>query len=93
MNTIADQAIEYHKTFATGALRLTMLLHGCKFEIETGMKMTRGPKCSTRIKKEFGLKGNPRAVYFGFLGLLVQHGIVTLKGEPEETKTEEAPTT
>lgn len=90
MNTIADQAIEKHKTFPTGAIRLTTLLTGMKFEIETGMKLTRGPLCSSRVKKEFGLKGNARTVYFAFLGLLVQHGIVTLGAA---TTTDETPAT
>jgi hypothetical protein len=47
-----------------------------KFEIETGMKLTRGPKCSSRVKKEFGLKGNAEKVYYQFLALLVKHKIV-----------------
>lgn len=84
MNTIADQAIEKHKTFATGAIRLTTLLSGMKFEIETGMKLTRGPKCSSRVKKEFGLKGNAVSVYYQFLDLLVRHEIVLVAPEAKE---------
>lgn len=76
INTLATQAIEHHKSFPTGSLRLLMLLKGMKFEIETGMKLTRGPKCSSRVKKEFGLKGNAEKVYYQFLALLVEHKIV-----------------
>jgi hypothetical protein len=76
INTVADAAIEHHKTFNTGPMRLLMLLKGMKFEIETGMKLTRGPKCSSRVKKEFGLKGNAEKVYYQFLALLVKHKIV-----------------
>lgn len=90
MNTIADQAVEHHKTFNTGPLRLTTLLTGMKFEIETGMKVTRGPKCVSRVKKEFGLKGNASSVYFQFLALLVRHGIVVIKPEPTTEETQSA---
>lgn len=78
INTIATAAIEHHKTFPTGMLRLSMLLRGMKFEIETGMKLTRGPKCSSRVKKEFGLKGNAQNVYYQFLQLLIDHGCIEL---------------
>lgn len=81
MNTIADAAIAHHKSFPTGITRLTMLLTGMKFEIETGMKLTRGPKCSSRVKKEFGLKGNARNVYFQYLQILIDAGVVILKDD------------
>lgn len=83
INTIAAAAIGQHKTFPTGMLRLGMLLKGMKFEIETGMKLTRGPKCSSRVKKEFGLKGNAENVYYQFLQLLIDHGCVEIKEEPK----------
>ncbi len=91
INTVADAAIAHHKTFATGPLRLTMLLRGMKFEIETGMKLTRGPKCSSRVKKEFALKGNAVSVYYQFLDLLVKAGLVEIADEPkaDEPKAEE----
>ena len=39
--------------------RLVTLLSGLRFEIQTGgMKITRGPSCYSRIKQEFGFKGN-----------------------------------
>lgn len=83
INTVADAAIAHHKTFATGPLRLVMLLKGIKFEIETGLKLTRGPKCSSRVKKEFALKGNAANVYHQFLAMLVKAEIVVLEDEPK----------
>jgi hypothetical protein len=91
MNTIADAAIAHHKSFPTGTLRLSMLLTGMKFEIETGMKLTRGPKCSSRVKKEFGLKGNAENVYYQYLQILIDAGVVVLKDD--EAKTEATPAT
>lgn len=83
INTVAAAAIEHHKTFNTGPLRLSMLLRGMKFEIETGMKLTRGPKCSHRVKKEFALKGNAESVYYQFLQLLIDAGMVEIKPDDE----------
>jgi len=83
INTIAAAAIGQHKTIPTGMLRLGMLLKGMKFEIETGMKLTRGPKCSSRVKKEFGLKGNAENVYYQFLQLLIDNGCVEIQEEPK----------
>lgn len=40
--------------------RFLALLTGLRFEVRCpGMRMTRGPKCSTIVKQTFGLKGNP----------------------------------
>jgi hypothetical protein len=77
MNTKADQAIEYHKSFNTGPIRLFMILSGLKLEIKIpGMRLTRkAPKCSTIIRKEFGLSGKPEKLYAQFLALLVKHEI------------------
>ncbi len=46
--------------------RMAALLSGLRFEIRTGMKLSRGPKCSTRIRREFGLKGSPQKLYEQF---------------------------
>ena len=43
---------------AVDFFRMHTLLQGMKFELKTGMKLTRGPSCFTRVKKEYGLKGN-----------------------------------
>lgn len=91
MHTKAVQQIEYHKTFETGPARLCMLLSGLKFEIETGMRLTnKTAKCSTILRREFGITGTRNNQYFGFLGLLVQAGIVSLKTEPKAEATEVA---
>lgn len=75
--TKADEQIEYHKTFPTGTTRLLVILRSFKFEIETGMRMSRKvPKCTSILRKEFGITGNPATQYYTFLGLLQKHGIV-----------------
>lgn len=91
MNTKADQHIEYHKSFNTGPVRLFMLLSGLKLEIKfPGMRMTRkAPKCSTILRKEFGLSGKPESLYQQFLALLVQHD-VPLPGEAHKATAGEA---
>jgi hypothetical protein len=77
MNTKADQHIAYHKTFATGETRLFMILSGLKLEINVpGMRLTaKAPKCSTILRKEFGLSGKPRKLFDQFLALLQKHEI------------------
>ena len=65
----------------TSMLQLHMLLNGLNFEIATGMKMSRGPKCSTMMRKRIGLKGNPEK--------LLQQGcdlFVELGGDPESVQ-------
>jgi hypothetical protein len=43
--------------------RLATLKAGLQFEVRTGgMKITRGPTCYARIKREFGFKGNRASV-------------------------------
>jgi hypothetical protein len=39
--------------------RMAALLTGLRFEIKTGMRIHRGPKCSTIIRRDYGLKGSP----------------------------------
>ena len=43
----------------TSLMQVYMIANGLNFEIATGMKMSRGPKCSTLARKRLGLKGNP----------------------------------
>ena len=87
MSNKADQHIEYHLTIPTGHIRLFMILSGLKLEIKfPGMRMTRkAPKCSTILRKEFGLSGKPENLYNQFLALLVQHN-VPLPGEYTTTE-------
>jgi hypothetical protein len=42
-----------------GLFRVMMILSGLSMEIRTGMKLTRGPKCSTIVRREYGFKGRP----------------------------------
>lgn len=79
-NTTAVQAIEYHKTFATGGTRLMMILIGLKLEIKIpGMRMTaKAPKCSTILRKEFGLSGKPPKLLADFEALLIAHGFMEM---------------
>jgi hypothetical protein len=85
MNTKADQTILYHLSFNTGPIRLFMILSGLKLEIKIpGMRLTRkAPKCSTILRKEFGLSGKPEKLYSQFLALLAKHN-VPLPGERHE---------
>lgn len=55
--------------------RLDEILTGLKLEIKfPGMRMTRkAPKCSTILRKEFGLSGKPEGLFFA---LLVKHDII-----------------
>ncbi len=47
--------------------RLLTLKSGMEFEVNCpGMKLTRGPSCFTRVKREYGFKGNKRKVYEQF---------------------------
>lgn len=72
----AIQQIEYHKTFATGKIRLAMILRGLQMEIKfPGARMTaKAPKCSTILRNEFGLSGKPPKLLTQFEDLLKQNG-------------------
>jgi hypothetical protein len=84
VNSKADEQIEYHKTFNTGPARLAMLLHGLKFEIETGMRLTRkAPKCTTILRKEFGITGKPVKQYYTFVALLQKHGVIEVVNQAD----------
>lgn len=91
MNTKADQTILHHLSFNTGPVRLFMILSGLKLEIKIpGMRMTRkAPKCSTILRREFGLSGKPESLYQQFLALLVKHN-VPLPGEQHTGNAGEA---
>lgn len=57
-------------------LRLCMIRRGLDFEIRTGMRMTnKAPKCSTILRKEFGLKGKPAKLLAQFEELLTAEGL------------------
>lgn len=44
------------------ALREFTIYRGLKFEISTGLKLTRGRSCYTIAKTEYGLRGNKAKV-------------------------------
>jgi len=48
--------VEQRLTIPTIGVRHHMLERGMQAEINFGMKMTRGPTCTARVKKELGLK-------------------------------------
>jgi len=48
--------VEQRRTIPTVGIRNSMLTQGMQTEINFGMKMTRGPTCTARVKKELGLK-------------------------------------
>ena len=84
-NTKAVQAIEHHITFPMGPMRLRTILMGINLEVKIpGMRMTRkAPKCSTILRKEFGLSGKPPALAVQFFDLLAKYGILD-NLEPED---------
>lgn len=57
---------------AVNFFRMTTLLQGMKFELKTGMRMTRGPSCFTRVKQEYGLKGNKQKLIDQFEKLVAE---------------------
>tara|TARA_R100001163_G_scaffold56556_1_gene44288 strand:- start:901 stop:1239 length:339 start_codon:yes stop_codon:yes gene_type:complete len=48
--------VEQGLTIPTIPMRWSMLQRGMFTEINHGMKLTRGPTCTARVKKELGLK-------------------------------------
>jgi hypothetical protein len=71
-------AINKHGEFATGGARLIMIRLGLRFEIRSpGMRLTsKAPKCTTILRREFGLKGNPLKLLSQFEDLLEMVGVV-----------------
>lgn len=55
----SDHARHAHVITGKGIdlFRLTTMIHGLQLE-EKGIKMTRGPSIMSRVKREFGFKGN-----------------------------------
>ena len=65
--------------------RLATLLSGLKLELRCpGMKMTRGPKCTTRARQLYGLKGNAEK-------LIAQVEALLAKAKAETTYIETLP--
>jgi hypothetical protein len=57
---------------AVNFFRMNTLLHGMKTELKTGMRLTRGPSCFTRVKQEYGLKGNKQKLIEQFEKLVAE---------------------
>jgi hypothetical protein len=51
--------------------RLFLFKHGMEAEAKfPGMRLTRGPSCYTRVKREFGLTGGKLKVYKAFCAMI-----------------------
>lgn len=68
----ARERINEHLAIPTGIHRLKMLKRGLEFEIKfPGMRLTgKAPKCSTILRREFGLSGRPPKLLAQFEQLL-----------------------
>jgi hypothetical protein len=70
-------AVNSHLTIPMGAMRLITIRLGLRYEIRSpGMRLTRGPLCSSRLRKEFGLKGNSLKLLAQFEDLLVKVEVI-----------------
>jgi len=57
---------------AVNFFRMNVLLQGMRTELKTGMRMSRGPSCFTRVKQEYGLKGNKQKLIEQFEKLIAE---------------------
>jgi hypothetical protein len=57
---------------AVNFFRMNVLLQGMKTELKTGMRLTRGHSCFTRVKQEYGLKGNKQKLIEQFEKLVAE---------------------
>jgi len=57
---------------AVNFFRMNALLSGMRLELRSGMKLSRGPSCFTRVKKEYGLKGNKQKLIEQFENLVAE---------------------
>jgi hypothetical protein len=71
-------AINRHLQIPTGHIRLKMIRQGLCLEIRCpGMRLTgKAPKCSTILRKEFGLKGKPVKLLAQFETILQMVGVL-----------------
>lgn len=65
-----DGTVTFVGQQATTLYRMAVILHGMKFELKTGMKLTRGPSCFTLVRREFGLKGGKEKLLEQFEALV-----------------------
>ena len=64
--------------------REMMLLRGLLVEEKTGMKLTRGPKCSTRVRREYGFKGNHQKLALQLVQDMIKRGVIAKKENTDE---------
>jgi hypothetical protein len=57
---------------AVNFFRMNALLTGMRSELRSGMRLSRGPSCFTRVKKEYGLKGNKQKLIEQFEKLVAE---------------------
>ena len=57
---------------AVNFFRMNALLHGMKVELRGGLRLTRGPSCFTRVRREYGLKGNKQKLIEQFEKLVAE---------------------
>lgn len=76
---------------AVNMFRLRMILNGLRLEVKTGgmMRLTaKAPKCTTIVKREFGLKGNRESLLAQFEVIMAvlsdpaAHGVTVRVREP-----------
>ena len=82
-------AVNGHFSYPTGSMRLRTIRTGIRFEIRNpGMRLTaKAPKCTTILRREFGLSGNPLKLLAKFEVLLVMTEVIGA----DDTSTELGP--
>ena len=72
-----QEQVDRHLDAPMGVVRLRVIRNGLAFEIANpGMRLTnKAPKCSTILRREFGLKGKPAKLLAQFVALLAANGI------------------
>lgn len=68
---VTDHGVGFVGPKAVNLYRMQTILQGLKME-QRGMRLTRGPKCSTIVRREYGLKGKHPALIEQFEQLLAE---------------------
>lgn len=73
----AEQVIQEHLNIPTGPIRLNLIKRGLEMEIKfPGSRLTgKAPKCSTILRKQFGLSGKPEKLLAQYTALLAAAGL------------------
>lgn len=75
----AFKVVRDHLQRGSGPMRLLMIRTGIRFEISTngkGRLTAKAPRCTTILRKEFGLKGSRESLAAQFDGLLLAAGLI-----------------